>query len=60
MMAVTGKSNKDSAKINSLLTQGRQSLLRFTVLSLAWVVGFCSRLFAVIRFESIIHEFDPW
>ena len=23
-------------------------------------MGFASRLFAVIRFESIIHEFDPW
>lgn len=39
---------------------GWQSLLTFTVLSLAWLVGFSSRLFAVIRFESIIHEFDPW
>uniref|UniRef100_A0A183TRE6 dolichyl-diphosphooligosaccharide--protein glycotransferase n=1 Tax=Schistocephalus solidus TaxID=70667 RepID=A0A183TRE6_SCHSO len=27
---------------------------------LAWIVGFSSRLFSVIRFESIIHEFDPW
>lgn len=24
------------------------------------MLGFFSRLFAVIRFESIIHEFDPW
>ena len=39
---------------------GWKSLLTFTVLSLAWLVGFSSRLFAVIRFESIIHEFDPW
>jgi dolichyl-diphosphooligosaccharide--protein glycosyltransferase len=44
------------------LTQpaGWQSLLSFTILFLAWVAGFSSRLFAVIRFESIIHEFDPW
>ena len=28
--------------------------------ALACVAGFASRLFAVIRFESIIHEFDPW
>ncbi|XP_046846079.1 dolichyl-diphosphooligosaccharide--protein glycosyltransferase subunit STT3B-like [Xenia sp. Carnegie-2017] len=39
---------------------GVQSLLCFVVLSLAWLVGFASRLFAIIRFESIIHEFDPW
>ena len=39
---------------------GAQSLLVFVVLGLACVVSFSSRLFAVIRFESIIHEFDPW
>ncbi|CAC5363721.1 STT3 [Mytilus coruscus] len=39
---------------------GLQSLLTFVILTLAWIVGFSSRLFAVIRFESIIHEFDPW
>uniref|UniRef100_A0A8C2X977 dolichyl-diphosphooligosaccharide--protein glycotransferase n=1 Tax=Cyclopterus lumpus TaxID=8103 RepID=A0A8C2X977_CYCLU len=36
------------------------SLLSFTILFLAWLAGFSARLFAVIRFESIIHEFDPW
>lgn len=36
------------------------SLLIFVILSLAWIVGFASRLFAIVRFESIIHEFDPW
>ncbi|CAG9540143.1 unnamed protein product [Cercopithifilaria johnstoni] len=39
---------------------GITSLLTFVILILAWIVGFASRLFAVIRFESIIHEFDPW
>ena len=39
---------------------GAKSLVVFTVLLLAWLAGFLSRLFAVIRFESIIHEFDPW
>ncbi|XP_044730393.1 dolichyl-diphosphooligosaccharide--protein glycosyltransferase subunit STT3B isoform X2 [Chrysoperla carnea] len=39
---------------------GLSSLLIFTILLLAWISGFSSRLFAVIRFESIIHEFDPW
>ncbi|KAH7643793.1 hypothetical protein HUG17_6155 [Dermatophagoides farinae] len=41
-------------------TKSRLLLLQVTVLGLAWLAGFCSRLFAVIRFESIIHEFDPW
>ena len=39
---------------------GTQSLLIIVILVLACMVGFSSRLFAVIRFESIIHEFDPW
>ncbi|KAF8790874.1 Dolichyl-diphosphooligosaccharide--protein like [Argiope bruennichi] len=39
---------------------GGLSLLKFTILTLAWLLGFSTRLFAVIRFESIIHEFDPW
>lgn len=41
-------------------TAGWSSLITFAVLLLAWISGFSSRLFAVIRFESIIHEFDPW
>ncbi|KAK0164048.1 hypothetical protein PV328_002717 [Microctonus aethiopoides] len=39
---------------------GLSSLITFTILLLAWISGFASRLFAIIRFESIIHEFDPW
>uniref|UniRef100_A0AAR2KB80 dolichyl-diphosphooligosaccharide--protein glycotransferase n=1 Tax=Pygocentrus nattereri TaxID=42514 RepID=A0AAR2KB80_PYGNA len=39
---------------------GWRSLLSITILFLAWLAGFSSRLFAVIRFESVIHEFDPW
>ena len=39
---------------------GARSLLVVSVLGMACVVAFSSRLFAVIRFESIIHEFDPW
>lgn len=39
---------------------GLSSLLTLTVLVGVSCLGFFSRLFAVIRFESIIHEFDPW
>lgn len=35
-------------------------LLKVAILVLAWVIAFASRMFSVIRFESIIHEFDPW
>ena len=39
---------------------GFKSLLVIIVLTSCCLLGFASRLFAVIRFESIIHEFDPW
>jgi dolichyl-diphosphooligosaccharide--protein glycosyltransferase len=35
-------------------------LVKITVLALVFIIAFSSRLFAIIRFESIIHEFDPW
>ena len=41
-------------------TRGALSLLAVVILAAAYLVAFCARLFAVIRFESIIHEFDPW
>ncbi|KAE8539335.1 hypothetical protein D1P53_004434 [Cryptococcus gattii VGV] len=37
-----------------------ESLLRFVILALICGAAIGSRLFAVIRFESVIHEFDPW
>jgi len=39
---------------------GLTSLIVFIVLTCTCISGFISRLFSVIRFESIIHEFDPW
>ena len=56
-MADTSRTDIRSALSNP---GGWKSLIIFFVLTLAWLVGFSSRLFAVIRFESIIHEFDPW
>ncbi|CAH3023730.1 unnamed protein product [Porites evermanni] len=58
--ASAAKDRKIDSNEGKTQTIGWQSLLTFTILSLAWLVGFASRLFAVIRFESIIHEFDPW
>merc|ERR1719431_1584925 len=46
--------------ISSFTPGAWKSLLAFFILSFAYIAGFSSRLFAVIRFESIIHEFDPW
>lgn len=57
-MVQAGSKKSTVSKINS--KTGISSLIIFVVLLLAWIAGFSSRLFAVIRFESIIHEFDPW
>ncbi|GAA5812097.1 hypothetical protein MFLAVUS_005547 [Mucor flavus] len=35
-------------------------LLKRSILGLIAIVAFASRLFSIIRYESIIHEFDPW
>ncbi|KAH8820377.1 glycosyltransferase family 66 protein [Xylogone sp. PMI_703] len=37
-----------------------RGLLRLTILCAIAAAAIASRLFSVIRFESIIHEFDPW
>ena len=63
-LPVKGKSNgnllEESKQRSKDAIAGARSLLVVTVLGLACIVAFSSRLFAVIRFESIIHEFDPW
>lgn len=60
MHSTAAKSNNERSKGIFNNTAGFSTLITVTVLSLAWLAGFASRLFAVIRFESIIHEFDPW
>jgi dolichyl-diphosphooligosaccharide--protein glycosyltransferase len=37
-----------------------RTLLRVVILVLIAAAAVSARLFSVIRFESIIHEFDPW
>ncbi|GIZ39002.1 hypothetical protein CKM354_000239500 [Cercospora kikuchii] len=37
-----------------------RGLLRFLILLTIAAAAVAARLFSVIRFESIIHEFDPW
>lgn len=37
-----------------------RTFLRVIILVLIAAAAVSARLFSVIRFESIIHEFDPW
>ncbi|KAJ1897532.1 oligosaccharyl transferase stt3 subunit [Kickxella alabastrina] len=47
-------------KVFGLTTVDQTSLLRIAILGLISLVAIGSRLYSVIRFESVIHEFDPW
>jgi len=38
----------------------QESLLKLCILSIACILAFSTRLFSVLRFESVIHEFDPY
>ncbi|CAG0900746.1 unnamed protein product [Cyprideis torosa] len=38
----------------------QEYLLKILILSLAAILAFVVRLFSVLRFESVIHEFDPY
>ena len=37
-----------------------KSFIRALILFLIAIMGFGQRLFSIVRYESIIHEFDPW
>jgi len=37
-----------------------KDLLCIVILALIAILAFISRLLSVVRFESVIHEFDPW
>ncbi|KAF2498343.1 STT3 subunit of Oligosaccharyl transferase [Lophium mytilinum] len=46
--------------LKQLTGPNTRSLLRVIILLTIAAAAVSSRLFSVIRFESIIHEFDPW
>ncbi|KAF9465592.1 oligosaccharyl transferase STT3 subunit [Collybia nuda] len=48
------------SNLSSATVTNTASLLRIVTLALISGAAIASRLFAVINFESIIHEFDPW
>ncbi len=56
---LNGNVNND-ANAALLNVTGVKTLLLVTALACVCLTGFMTRLFSVIRYESIIHEFDPW
>nr|XP_002131357.1 dolichyl-diphosphooligosaccharide--protein glycosyltransferase subunit STT3A [Ciona intestinalis] len=41
-------------------SEKQDTLLKMLVLAICCILAFCVRLFSVLRFESVIHEFDPY
>mmetsp|Transcript_10732 Transcript_10732/g.16278 ORF Transcript_10732/g.16278 Transcript_10732/m.16278 type:complete len:836 (-) Transcript_10732:74-2581(-) len=39
---------------------GLPTVMKYTILGMICVLAFSIRLFAVVRYESVIHEFDPY
>ncbi|KAI2622893.1 glycosyltransferase family 66 protein [Hypomontagnella submonticulosa] len=61
MAAATDASSKPLDLLVSVgKNQSTKALLRVIILCFIAAAAVASRLFSVIRFESIIHEFDPW
>ncbi|KAJ2162428.1 oligosaccharyl transferase stt3 subunit [Coemansia sp. RSA 552] len=48
------------SKVLGLSAADQTALLKIAILGLISIVAIGSRLYSVIRFESVIHEFDPW
>ncbi|KAI3776427.1 hypothetical protein L1987_46209 [Smallanthus sonchifolius] len=49
-----------SLKTLKLKTKQQELLIRVTILCLVYILAFITRLFSVLRYESMIHEFDPY
>lgn len=49
-----------SPKTLKLKTKQQELLIRVSILCLVYVLAFMTRLFSVLRYESMIHEFDPY
>lgn len=47
-------------KLFFIPTRKKDILLRIIILTLIYILAFSVRLFSVLRFESVIHEFDPY
>ncbi|XP_047507321.1 dolichyl-diphosphooligosaccharide--protein glycosyltransferase subunit STT3A [Pieris napi] len=51
---------QSKAKMPHLSSDKQLTFIKLAVLSMAAILSFATRLFSVLRFESVIHEFDPY
>ncbi|PNG99549.1 Dolichyl-diphosphooligosaccharide--protein glycosyltransferase subunit STT3, partial [Tetrabaena socialis] len=63
-MSTTGKAFGldllETARRYLTKTKSQELLVRSAVLICAYLLAFSIRLFSVLRYESVIHEFDPY
>ncbi|KAG8480718.1 hypothetical protein CXB51_025394 [Gossypium anomalum] len=59
-MATMPASASDLLKSFKLKTKQQELLIRVSILCLVYILAFITRLFSVLRYESMIHEFDPY
>ncbi|XP_053949784.1 dolichyl-diphosphooligosaccharide--protein glycosyltransferase subunit STT3A [Anastrepha ludens] len=59
-MTLETASTSGSRSRVALAWEKQEHLIKLAVLILAAVLSFATRLFSVLRFESVIHEFDPY
>ncbi|KAF3397805.1 Dolichyl-diphosphooligosaccharide--protein glycosyltransferase subunit stt3 [Penicillium rolfsii] len=59
-LAIMAQSSSLDVLLKGSSGQSTRGLLRIIILLTIAAAAVASRLFSVIRFESIIHEFDPW
>ncbi|KYR02575.1 oligosaccharyl transferase [Tieghemostelium lacteum] len=64
-MANTKPTQSSKAVVNTTLNglqnkENQEFLLRILILAIIYVLAFSTRLFSVLRYESVIHEFDPY
>ncbi|RDD47899.1 Dolichyl-diphosphooligosaccharide--protein glycosyltransferase subunit STT3A [Trichoplax sp. H2] len=52
--------SKSSFLVGRMSFEKQETLIKLVILSIAVVLSFATRLFSVLRFESVIHEFDPY
>ncbi|XP_055328474.1 dolichyl-diphosphooligosaccharide--protein glycosyltransferase subunit STT3A-like [Paramacrobiotus metropolitanus] len=57
----TLQKSKDSlSKYLNLTTEQQETYLKLLILTVSCIMSFSTRLFSVLRYESVIHEFDPY
>ncbi|KXZ53944.1 hypothetical protein GPECTOR_6g862 [Gonium pectorale] len=57
---VSSASLLETAKRYLTRTKSQELLIRCATLIFIYLLAFCIRLFSVLRYESVIHEFDPY